>query len=181
MERKRKGFLGKFFDGAASKDVDCEALSSRQAVPLIGKRTLKTVLAVFLAAVVMKYVFHQTPFFACIGAVVAVEKTLSQSLRATVVRNIGTLTGGLTGIVVSWLTHNIFFISLGLIPMIYVDNLIRRQDSIVVGSIVYFAVVYLNMSGGALAYGLTRILCTFAGTMIGLAVNRFVFPPAVES
>lgn len=143
----------------------------------IGMRTFKTVLAVFLAAVLMKYVFHQTPFFACIGAVVAMEKTLSQSLRTSITRNIGTLTGGLVGILVSSLTQNLLLISLGLIPMIYIDNCLHRKESIVIGSIVYFAVIYLHMSGGALEYGLTRILYTFIGTLLGLAVNMLICPP----
>lgn len=147
------------------------------AVHLIGMRTSKTVLAAFLAAILMRYVFHQTPFFACIGAVVAVDKTITQSLRASITRNIGTLTGGLVGILVSSLTHNLILISLGLIPMIYIDNRLKKQESIVIGAIVYFAVVYLNTSGGALVYGITRILCTFAGTLVGLAVNMLICPP----
>lgn len=150
------------------------------AVHWIGMRTIKTVLAAFLAAMLMKYVFHQTPFFACIGAVVAMEKTMSQSLRASIIRNIGTLVGGLVGIVVSSLTQNLLLISLGLIPMIYIDNRLKKQESIVIGAIVYFAVVYLNMSGGALVYGLTRILCTFIGSLVGLAVNMLICPPKNE-
>lgn len=154
-----------------------KGMQKASAVHLIGMRTFKTVLAAFFAAVLMKYVFHQTPFFACIGAVVAVEKTISQSLRASVVRNIGTITGGLIGILVSSLTDNLLLISLGLIPMIYIDNRLKKQESIVIGAIVYFAVVYLNMSGGALGYGLTRILGTFAGSLVGLVVNISICPP----
>lgn len=157
--------------------VNRRAASDCPRVRLMGMRTFKTVLAAFLAALLMRFVFDATPFFACIGAVVAVEKTRSRSLRAVLARNIGTLTGGLVGIAISSLTTNILFISLGLVPMIYIDNRLRRQDSIVVGAIVYFAVTYLNMGGGAVAYGLSRIAYTFVGSLIGLAVNMLVCPP----
>lgn len=143
----------------------------------LGMRTLKTVLAAFIAAMIMKHVFHQTPFFACIGAVVAVEKTMEHSIRASILRNIGTITGGLLGIFVSSFTDNLLLISLGLIPMIYISNFLKKQESIVIGAIVYFAVIYLNMSGGALAYGLTRIFGTLLGSFIGLAVNWLICPP----
>lgn len=156
-------------------------LQSSTRRPLIGMRTIKTVIAALIAAVLMKYVFHQTPFFACIGAVVAVERTILQSLRASIIRNVGTITGGVMGILVSAVTDNLLLISLGLIPMICIENFLKKQESIVVGAIVYFAVVYLNMSGGSLEYGFTRILCTLIGSFVGLAVNMLICPPKKEA
>lgn len=149
-------------------------------IPVLGLRTIKTVAAVFISALFMKYVLHQSPFFACIGAVVAVEKTVSSSLRAAVIRNVGTLTGGVVGIAISSFTENILLISLGLIPMIYVDNLLGKKESIVPGAIVYFAVAYLNTMNEAWVYGVKRIIGTFIGTLIGLAINLLVFPPKPE-
>lgn len=149
-------------------------------VPLMGMRTAKTILAVFLSALFMKYVLNQTPFFACIGAVVAMERTLSSSMRAALIRNIGTLVGGLLGIAIASFTDSIALYSLGLIPLIYISNMIGRKESIVPGAIVYFAVAYLNTMDQAWVYGLTRILGTFIGTLIGIGVNFLVFPPKPE-
>lgn len=149
-------------------------------IPLPGLRTMKTVLAVALAALFMRYVLHQSPFFACIGAVVAMERTLQSSLQAALIRNVATLTGGLVGIAISSFTENILLLSLGLIPLIVVNNKIGRKESIVPGAIVYFAVAYLNTMDQAWFYGLMRILGTFIGTAIGIGVNLFVFPPAGE-
>lgn len=146
-------------------------------IPFLGLRTMKTVAAVFVSALFMKYVLNQSPFFACIGAVVAVERTLSTSLRAALIRNIGTLTGGVVGIAISSFTENVLLISLGLIPMICVDNLLDKKESIVPGAIVYFAVAYLNTMSEAWVYGVKRIIGTFIGTLIGLAINALIFPP----
>lgn len=145
--------------------------------PFIGLRTVKTIIAVILSSLFMEYVLGQTPFFACIGAVVAMERTISQSVKAAIIRNVGTLTGGLIGIAVSSFTENVFFMAAGLVPFIWINNALGRKDSIVPGAIVYFAVFFLNTMDGAWVYGLTRIFGTFVGTLIALAVNALVFPP----
>lgn len=144
---------------------------------IIGFRTIKTVIAVIVSSLFMKYVMRQNPFFACIGAVVAMEKTLSLSVRAAVIRNIGTITGGLIGIAISSFTENIFLMALGLIPFIWLNNTIGKKESIVPGAIVYFAVFYLNSMETAWKYGITRIIGTLIGTLIGIAVNALIFPP----
>lgn len=149
--------------------------------PLLGMRTVKTIIAVILSSVVMQYVFGQNPFFACIGAVVAMEKNLALSIRAAVIRNIGTITGGLIGIAVGSFTENVFLMALGLIPFIWVSNMIGKRESIVPGAIVYFAVFYLNSMDHAWIYGLTRIAGTLAGSLISIAVNFLVFPQREEA
>lgn len=145
--------------------------------PLLGMRTLKTVIAVVVTSLFMKYVLGQNPFFACIGAIVALERTIETSIKAAVARNIGTITGGLIGMAIGSLTDNILIMSLGLIPFIWLHNLIGRTESIVPGAIVYFAVFYLNSTQDAWSYGLIRIGGTLIGTIIALAINALIFPP----
>lgn len=143
----------------------------------LGLRTIKTTLAVIVSALVMKYLIKDTAFFACIGAVVAMEKTMQDSWRAAVVRNVGTFIGGMVGIIFSQLTSNIILLGLGVIPIIFIENCLKKKQSIVPGCIVYFAVVYLNTLDTAISYGTRRILETFIGTVIGLLINYLVFPP----
>lgn len=144
--------------------------------PIFGLRTLKTVLAVFLSSLFMKYILGLNPFFACIGAVVAMEKTLSMSIKAAVVRNIGTILGGVIGIIVGSFTENVLLMALGLIPFIWISNLIGKQESIVPGAIVYFAVIYLNSMDQAWSYGLLRIAGTLIGSLISIVVNILICP-----
>lgn len=149
-------------------------------IPIAGLRVLKTVLAVTIASLFEYYILKQNPFFACIGAVVAMEKNIYLSLKAAIVRNVGTILGGLIGISIGSFTNNFFIMALGLIPLIYLSNLIRKQESIVPGAIVYFAVFCLNSMEDCWKYGLTRILGTFIGTMIALLVNRLILPPKTQ-
>ncbi len=143
----------------------------------VGWRTLKTTLAVLISALFMRYVVNDTPFFACIGAVAAMEKTMPDSYRAAIVRNVGTLVGGLLGILFAKLTDNVVLLGLGIIPHIIIHNILNKRESIVLGSIVYFAVVYSIQDSMALSYGLRRIAETFLGTLIALAINRLISPP----
>lgn len=152
----------------------------KKGIPIIGLRTIKTIIAVALAALCMEYIFNDTPFFACIGAVVAMERTMATSIKMSVIRNVGTVTGGVTGVCTTLLTDNIVLLTLGLVPMIYINNRIGKKESIIPGSIVYFAVVYLNTTAGAFQYGMRRILGTLLGTFIGIAVNYLVCRPKNE-
>lgn len=148
-----------------------------QKFPIIGFRTFKTVIAVIISSLFMQYVLKQNPFFACIGAVVAMEKTMSMSIRIAVIRNVGTITGGLIGIAITSFTESLFVMAVGLVVLIWVNNIAGKSESIVPGAIVYFAVFYLNTMDSALIYGLTRIMGTLIGTLIALAVNTLIFPP----
>jgi|GEM_PF-6907059 len=103
-----------------------------------GLRTVKTFLAVLLSSLIMRYIFYQPPFFACIGAVI--------------------------GIAIASFTENMFLLSLGIIPLIWVNRALRKTESIAPGAIVYFAVAYLNTIDAAWVYGVTRTAGTFLGT-----------------
>lgn len=144
--------------------------------PLAGMRTIKTVISVILSSLFMQFVLGHNPFFACIGAVVAMERNLSQSIKAAVIRNVGTIVGGLVGIAIGSFTENIFIMAMGLIPLIWVCNAIDKKDSIIPGCIVYFAVFWLNTTDQAWSYGLTRILGTFIGSLISIGVNALILP-----
>jgi uncharacterized membrane protein YgaE (UPF0421/DUF939 family) len=148
----------------------------------VGLRSLKTALAVVLAAALAKYVIHDTPFFACIGAAVAMERSLARSVKAAVIRNVGTFIGGAMGVLAgvflkSAVEGNSVLLGLGVIPLIALMNLTKRPESIVPGCITYFATVFLNNSGGTLHYGIMRVTDTLLGTLVAIAVNWLVFPP----
>lgn len=146
------------------------------AIPLPGLRVIKTVIAVVLSSLFMRYVLDQTPFFACIGAVASMEKSISHSLRAALQRNTATVCGGLLGIAFSLFTDNMLLLALGVIPLIMVHNALGQAEGIVPGAIVYFAVVYLATGEATWAYGLLRIFGTMVGSAIALLVNWVSLP-----
>lgn len=153
----------------------------------IGMRSIKTAIAVCLSAAVVKYILHGIPFFACIGAAAAMERTMSDSYKAAIIRNLGTLIGGAVGILLAVIftgavSDNSVFLGIGVIPVIALIKKTGRQESVIPGCIVYFATVFLNNSAqSALDYGVTRIIETLIGSLIGIAVNFLIFPPKINT
>jgi len=143
----------------------------------LGPRTFKTFLAVLVSALIMQYGFGQSPFFACIGAVVAMEKNIAESLKAALIRNLATLVGAAVGIAIASFTENVFLLSLGIIPLIWISCAMKKPESIVPGAIVYFAVAYLNTMEHAWVYGVTRFIGTLSGTIVSLVINLLIFSP----
>lgn len=146
-------------------------------LPKIGARTVKTSIAVMITAGIMEHIFNETPFFACIGATVAIGKTRKTSFEAAVVRNLGTAVGGIIGIIMALVTDNVFIQGLGVIPIIYIINLSKKHQSVVPGCIVYYAVVYLMPTEASTLYAVRRILETFLGSIIGMIVNFAIKGP----
>jgi uncharacterized membrane protein YgaE (UPF0421/DUF939 family) len=146
-------------------------------IPKVGLRVIKTAIAVLLCVLFMEYVVGGTPFFACIGAVASMEVSIRKSLEAALIRNLGTVIGGVFGMIFLFLTDNSLIHALGVIPVIYVINLLKKHPSIVPGCIVFFAVVFLNDANTGWIYGLKRIAETFAGSIIALVVNFTIKKP----
>lgn len=144
----------------------------------IGMRTFKTTVAIALCAVVMTYIFNVSPFFACIGALVAIDNTIGNSIKSILHRNIATLIGGLVGIVFGYCSSNVIVLSLGIIIVITALSNTKYKNAIVPACIVYLAVVYLNIDQGAVEYGLRRIFETFIGSVIGFGVNIAIKAPS---
>lgn len=144
----------------------------------IGLRTWKTVVAIAITAYIMRYYFHETPFFGCIGATVAIGRSGKESLRNSLIRNVGTFVGGAMGILMLFISDHIFINALGVIPVIVIICRLKLEDSVIPGCIVYFAVVYLMAeTGEAHIYAIRRIFHTFIGTLIGFSVNMLLQPP----
>lgn len=140
-------------------------------LPKVGLRIIKSALAVIISVAVMEYIVGDTPFFACIGAIASMEASIKKSFEATLIRNLATAVGGIIGILFTFLTDNSLLLALGIIPVIYIINILKKHQSIVPGCIVFLAVVYLNDANTGWIYGCRRIAETFLGSMIGLLVN----------
>lgn len=143
----------------------------------IGMRTIKTTIAIALCAIIMTYFFNVSPFFACIGAIVAMDNSIGNSIKGILTRNIATIIGGIVGIAFGYMSNNVVFLSLGTIIVITLLSNTKYKHAIVPACIVYLAVVYLNINEGSLEYGLKRIFETVVGSGIGFAVNFLIVAP----
>lgn len=159
-----------------------------QLIPNIGLRTFKTALAIFLCLLISP----SEPFFACMTVVFCIQSTVNDSIQAALTRSLGTILGGMIGLIFLCLCRYVktldlpfylvklmtyLLISGGIILTIHCFNLLKRPAWINIGCIVFLAVTTSNADKAPLFYTINRIAETLFGMFIGLLVNRFITPP----
>ncbi len=144
----------------------------------IGMRTLKTVVAVILAMILVDRVSTSGSrlIFAMLGAMAAMQPTLLESLRACVTDIVGVLFGAVMGLLLLMLPlHPLVRIGIGMIAVITVYNGLRVRFS---PSLPCFIVVMLCTTPGTdpMGYALGRVWDTAIGLGVGLVINTLVVP-----
>lgn len=175
----------------------------------IGKRNVKTAISVFLALMVYVILYlidksngdtdqflgwtgMYTPFFAGIAAAYTSHKDYKSSLKQARIRSVGSIIGGIFGMVVI-LGVELFFItlfpikefilyklieysivSLGIVILIYINVLTRQKDATFITCLTYLSVTISIRNGGMeiVQFAANRILSTLIGVAIALVVNN---------
>lgn len=158
----------------------------------VGMRTVKTVVVVFLS-LCLAYVRQgfANPLYIAIAAILCIQPTMESSRIAGTNRLIGTFVGGFWGIAVFLINSYVFadlhiiakyaFTSLALIPMIYTNIYIKRASMVATSAVVYLIITVSpvgNMTN--LQFVFNRLLDTFMGFAIAMAVNRIKLPSEEE-
>jgi len=152
----------------------------------VGQRIIKTCISVFLCMVVT-HLLGCNPFYAVITAVLCMQKDLETSKVFSTNRIIGTLAGGVMGLITvivrDYLNipeHSIFidyiFYSIAIVPLILWTVNKQFKGASFVSTVVYFSIVLLNVADRtpftAVFY---RVVETLIGIMISLGVNAIPF------
>ncbi len=168
-------------DGAVEmKTGETQTISHKKfALPHIGARMIKSVVAVFIVAVAYEYLLGgRNACFACVGAVYGVGSVLQEGARNGFNRFVGTLLGGLVVIPFYWLYANTplgipssVYLCIGLFFTIYLNVLCGTNNAIQPGTIVYFVVIFTQPPETYIAYTIARVIDTGIGVIVGLIVN----------
>lgn len=153
----------------------------------IGFRAIKTTVAVAICIVLALAFNRQDKFFASIAAIICMRKTNLETSAAGLRRLVGTLIGGIVGLLVLLVTQmfsynkelvNLLLSPLCVLLVIYICNVSGRKNSVEIGSIVVLSVL---MSHSEFAYTNTfmyvvnRVLDTSMGILVAMFVNKFLF------
>lgn len=145
----------------------------------IGMRTIKTALAVGLSLLTAVAIHSEYPPFLVIGAMGAMESSITASIRGARHLMIGNLVGALLAMAFSivFSGHLAIGCSIGVVIMIVVCNLMHMRPSTTSLACVVFCCCLADLlSTGNLFYGLLRFRDTVVGTVIALAVNMLIRP-----
>ncbi len=157
-------------------------------MPKIGLRIIKSSIAVFLCLLLYPLFGHRgIPFYAAIAAILCMQPDASNSFRVAINRTIGTLIGGIYGIIIlsllkafwpqSWEISRYLIISASLIPLMYITILLKKNSATYITCVVFLSIT-VSHSDELLpyAFGISRIVETTIGIFISLLVNNFHIP-----
>ena len=149
--------------------------------PKVGYRNLKTALAVFICMVLFELAGDKNPFYACIAAVICMKDTVESTFSMGKNRLIGTLLGGLIGVLFIFIVDNILFLqsinslvtAVGVIGAIYVCNIIKKPGAVT---------ILINYDGPAsYSYAIGRSIDTSIGIIIAIFINKYINPPVEKN
>ncbi|MEF3693408.1 MAG: HAD hydrolase family protein [Acholeplasmataceae bacterium] len=173
-------------------------------MPKIGLRNIKTSLAVLMTLFVY-FVIHSinpetatlwySPFFAGIAAAYSLQTDYSASFRQAKIRAIGSVFGGIYGVLIIYIYQAIFhnpietalnvsinmfifymLVGLGVIPLIYATVLMKQTMATFVTILTYLSVTVSIRNNLPIEYfAANRILSTIFGVILALLINSIHF------
>ena len=155
-------------------------IATKKKLPFhIGMRTVKTALAVGLSLLTGYAIKSEYPPFLAIGALGAMESSITASFKGARDLTVGNLVGALLamGFSLVFSGHMAIGYALGVIIMIVVCNMLHMRASTTSLACVVFCCCLTDLlATGNLFYGLLRFRDTVVGTAIALAVNMLIRP-----
>lgn len=154
----------------------------------LGLRTLKTALAVMLCILLFKVLNRGEPMIAALSAVFALRQDLTTSVSFGKSRIIGNTIGGglaIVYILVQNVFNHDFLVELILMPLLVIVVIVLsdgiNNNSGIISAVSTLLLIALSLpQGESFSYALSRVIDTFIGTFIAIALNFFFQPKPVE-
>ena len=151
----------------------------------IGIRNFKTALAVLVVLVAYHLIGSDGAFLASIAAIICMQESVEQSLARGLSRMYGTTVGALQGMLFLYVAHFfdnnyliIVLIAAGISFLILICNLLRHNDSIVIGCVVFLAIMLGNTGQPPFSYSAYRLIDTFFGVVTSIVINHLILNPS---
>lgn len=147
----------------------------------VGMRIVKTVIAVFVCGL-LAYARGESGFYSMIAAVVCVQNSKGKTVESSVNRMLGTLIGGVAGVLVVYALDllGILYIELAryaalaliLIPIIEFCLVVKKPDCAAMACIVFLCVTVNHSAGDSPAiYSIQRLFETLVGVAVACTVD----------
>lgn len=142
-----------------------------------GLRTVKTAVAVTLAVLFSHYFSSVSPMYAALGAMVAMDRTFSDSLKSCLTQLVGVICGGLFGYLLTLAAPvpEAWMIGLGVLLIIVICNYLKMPFTVSLSCIVFISIC-VTPTDNILRDTLYRLRDTAIGLVIALIVNVTIQP-----
>ena len=161
-------------------------------LPVIGGRILKSALASVLCILVYELrtllpIGNGIPFYSVLAALWCMQPYPDTTQRMAAQRSMGTLIGAVYGLVflllgirsqcIAYLTAGVF-----IIPVIYTCVLLHKNNTAFFSCVVFLSISLTHSFDEAkYLFVLNRMLDTWIGILIGIAVNNFRLPEKLDT
>lgn len=144
---------------------------------VIGLRTIKTAIAVFLSVVVANWIGLSYPLFVAMTAIFSMDKTPMRTLIVGRNRVVGTILGAVVGVAFATIDRgNPFMCFLGMLVLISLCKKLKVTESVVISGIVFMAIMVHIDGTTPIMYGMSRTFDSIVGLAIAFLVNLLIFP-----
>lgn len=161
-------------------------------MPKIGMRIIKSAIAVFICFLISMIRGQGIVFYSAIAAILCMQPYVSNSLKVAKNRIVGTLIGGIFGMIVLMVQRmiipsdmmilNYLFISIAIIPLIYITVIVEKPSASYITCVVFLSVTVAHgIDVSIYEFALNRILDTLIGIVVSLGVNAFHMPKGKDS
>lgn len=145
---------------------------------MIGMRITKTALAITISVYVVKWLNLNAPFFAAVGALIAMQGNLAESVTMAKYRMLGSIFGGAVGVAGAYLAPgNPLVLGLGAALIIFAANKLKWQQAIVLSTVVFASIMLRDTGDTALASSISRVVNTLVGIVVAVVVNYSISRP----
>lgn len=149
-------------------------------IPGLGQRSLKTALAAVILAL-LYFPLDREPTFACIGIIFGMGNSMEDSRLNGGNRLIGTIIGGMVGMMTYWLEHliqpegnyllKVFLVFLGIIALVWSSVAFRWPGAVQPGGVV-LCIIMFSTPANHINYAFNRMFDTAIGVIFALVINR---------
>lgn len=156
-------------------------------IPLPGYRNIKTALAIIVCVILYEGVLNRGGAeLAAVAAIICMQDTIGKSLNSGIYRVLGSIVGGIFGIIFASMTfldssNVLWFLGLfvGVVLLIHMFNLMKKHDSIVIGVIVFVSIVLGSEGnqGNLLIEAVDMVINTLFGIVVAVSINSMLFRP----
>ena len=109
---------------------------------------------------------------------------MENSLHTGINRLIGTLLGGILGVVFLYITNGFHLqkvlplvVAIGVSLIIYICNLIKKPSACSMSSITLMGILVAPVYANPLMYSLQRTVETAFGVIVAILINKYIHPP----
>lgn len=144
----------------------------------IGRRTIKTALAVIISMVIVSFYGATTSkmLFAMLGAMGAMEPSFQKSVEACLTQIVGMIFGALAGVLLLFLPINtLICVGIGIIFIITLYNVLQIRFSPVLPCMI-IVTLCTTPDISPLAYAVGRLWDTVIGLGVGMLINVLILP-----